>query len=214
MILFFIRIFGIGLVLIDISSKLFKSNAEEKQYSRFWIRLIFVQCCIVGLSWIFISTKVELMKNTVTWNEPTIMKGDRILVDINRTCLPSRGSFIVYSMPNPASPDSFAFAGRAVAFAGESVQLKNGMVYINGEQLNTGPFRRIRYMMNDILGQPTDTSIYRVPIGMIFVLSDNASACLDSRNFGAVNINRIKGVCYKTIWPLNRVNASLISSEN
>jgi signal peptidase I len=215
MILFFIRIFGTGLVLMDLSSKLFKSMTEEKQHSRFWIRLIFVQCCIAVLSWVLISTKVELMKIDTTWNEPSIMKGDYMLVDIKWINPPTRGSFIVYSMPpNLASPDSFFFAGRAVAFAGESIQLKNGMVYINGDQLVSGAFYRLHYKMQDILGHSTDTSVYRVPIGRIFILSDNAQKSLDSRNLGAISIDRIKGVCYKTIWPPNRVNASLISGEN
>ncbi len=89
------------------------------------------------------------------------------------------------------------FVKRVVAVAGDTVNIQNGTVYVNGaEQVLNGPVGDTKRM---------DMSIenpYIVGDNEVYVLGDNRVNSEDSRMFGAVNIDHIKG---RLVWYMGRL---------
>lgn len=85
---------------------------------------------------------------------------------------------------------------RVVGLPGDRVDIRGGLVYVNGEPLNE-PYIDNR-MVNEAMR-------YTVPEGSVFVLGDNRSNSEDSRDHGAVSVSNIIGKAACVIWPLTRM---------
>lgn len=88
------------------------------------------------------------------------------------------------------------FIKRVIATEGQTVQVKNGAVYVNEEQLSE-PYLHDRSPMPDY--GPT-----RVPNDRVFVMGDNRSNSQDSRVFGPIPQSSILGRAFVLIWPPGR----------
>lgn len=88
---------------------------------------------------------------------------------------------------------------RAIAVEGDSIEISNGEVFLNGEKLEE----------NYINGSDTfgDTFIKKIPEGKVFVMGDNRGNSLDSRNgeIGLVDIQNIKGKAIWRLYPFSKV---------
>jgi len=94
------------------------------------------------------------------------------------------------------------YVKRLIAIAGQTVQIRDGDLYVDGEKLEGERFDR-QYLSND--------SRYRfgveptlVPADHYFMLGDNSADSFDSRYWGFVNDRDIIGVPYLRVWPLSR----------
>ncbi len=85
---------------------------------------------------------------------------------------------------------------RAVALPGETVAVRNGQVYINGQSLEESWAIR--------QGGP-DYPPTRVPPHHVFVLGDNRKDSRDSRRFGPVPVDQITGQVRFIFWPLDQI---------
>ena len=95
------------------------------------------------------------------------------------------------------------FVKRLIAVGSQTVQIKEGVLYVDGARLSGEQFTR-SYWMGDPRIQygihPT-----RVPEGKFFVLGDNSRDSLDSRFWGFIDKENVIGVPLVRIWPLPRV---------
>lgn len=133
--------------------------------------------------------------------EPTIQKGDRLLADkaIYKKSKPQRGDLIVFKFPSDPKRD---FAKRLIAFGGETIEIKEGHVYING-QVITDPKIQSKYYYNR--GEYGEAGkLVAVPEGQYYVLGDNSASSHDSRYWGFVPEQNLIGKIYKIYWPINR----------
>ena len=92
-----------------------------------------------------------------------------------------------------------SYIKRVVALPGEHVQIKDGKVYINGEELEED------YLGEEVItesegGQFIDLI---VPEGTVFAMGDNRSHSADSRRFGCVPYEKIEGKVVFRFWPLD-----------
>ena len=94
------------------------------------------------------------------------------------------------------------YVKRLIAVGGQTVQIKDGHVYVDGKPL-TGP-RFDRYYYSDLPGIRYGKTPTKVPPGEWFVLGDNSSNSLDSRYWGFVNRHDFIGEPYFRVWPLDR----------
>jgi signal peptidase I len=83
---------------------------------------------------------------------------------------------------------------RVVGLPGETVEIRNGQVYVDGEMLDE-PFA-----IGDT--RPGRQSSVTVPPLHVYVLGDNRNHSNDSRNFGPVPIENIVGRAWLSYWPL------------
>ena len=141
--------------------------------------------------------------------EDTLLIGDRVLVDRVswRFSEPRRGDIVVLHSPVPPSP---VLIKRIVGMPGDTVSLKGGAVYINGQRLDEPYVRRV-----DGRSEPTEpfpTGLpwslqqpYQVPAESYFLMGDNRTDSGDSRAFGAVARGRLVGRAFGRYWPPGRI---------
>lgn len=125
--------------------------------------------------------------------EPTLYPGERLLVAkfVYYFRPPKRGDVIVFKPPKNTDKD---YVKRIIAVGGDTVQLKQGYVYVNGERLDE-PYVRFR--------SNTTTPPIQVPEGTVWVLGDNRPDSEDSRDFGEVPVSSIRGEAILIWWPLS-----------
>ena len=89
---------------------------------------------------------------------------------------------------------------RVVGLPGETVEIKNGGVYINGELLEED------YIAPNIDTRPGNRGFDKVTLAdnEIYVLGDNRPHSSDSRAFGPIYLDEISGAVGIRIWPLDR----------
>ncbi len=94
------------------------------------------------------------------------------------------------------------YVKRLIAVGGQTVQVKDGSVYVDGKKL-TGPRFDRHYTSDDprMLYGMTPTL---VPEGKWFVMGDNSANSWDSRYWGFVDKKDFIGEPYLRVWPLNR----------
>ena len=103
--------------------------------------------------------------------------------------LPERGDIVVLEHPvNRAD-----YIKRVIGLPGETVEAKNGKVYVNGKAADE-PYLH-GYVMPDFAATP-------VPQGQLFLMGDNRAVSLDSRSFGTVSMSSIIGRAMFAYWPL------------
>ena len=132
--------------------------------------------------------------------ETTLLQNDRVLVSKvdYRFSEPQPGDIVVF---NPTIDTQIPYVKRIVAVAGETLELREGNLYVNGK------LRFFAQAHGATLPQVPEVKYpYRVPDGSFFALGDNRLSSQDSRTFGAQPYNRIIGKVILRFWPLDRLN--------
>lgn len=151
--------------------------------------------------------------------EPTLVEGDRVLVEklSYRWGEPERGDVVVFEkefgalypvhddpwwedigsalkglfgFPTGGTQD---FIKRVVAVEGDTVEGREGRVFVNGEPIEE-PY----------LAEGTETSPFgavEIPKDMIFVMGDNRGNSDDSRAFGPIPVDEVVGHAFLLLWP-------------
>jgi len=143
---------------------------------------------------------------------PTLQVGDHILVnkfiygvrmpitDIQLIPIstPRRGDIVVFTYPVDPTKD---FIKRVVGVAGDAIQIRDKHVLINGESWDDphayfadGASRGHGSSPRDSYGPVT------VPDGHLFVMGDNRDRSYDSRFWGFVDLNEVKGRAFLIYW--------------
>lgn len=128
----------------------------------------------------------------------TLVKGDRVLVNKLDDGVGGidRGDIIVFDRPGGTGPDGISeLIKRVVALPGETVEGRDGQVYINGAPLDENYLDP--GVTTSTFGQET------VPDGHVWVMGDNRDFSDDSRRYKAIPDEDIVGTAFIIIWPLN-----------
>lgn len=128
--------------------------------------------------------------------EPSLVEGDRLVVDRLTYQLGEVNRFDVVILRYPNDP-SVDFVKRIVGLPGDRVQLVGGRVFLNGVGVE-----------EDFLHVPDhdDTRETLVPPGCYYVLGDNRPISCDSREFGLVPFEYLKGKVRVRFWPPARLS--------
>ena len=149
---------------------------------------------------------------------PTLQVGDHILVNkfifstkipfTDKRILPIRDpdrlDIIVFKYPEDESKD---FIKRIIGKPGDTVEIRDKVVYINGEPLvESYAIHREPSMLPEGL-QPRDNfGPVVIPKDSYFVMGDNRDQSLDSRFWGVVKAGKIKGKAFMIYWSWDREN--------
>jgi signal peptidase I len=132
-----------------------------------------------------------LVLNAVTPSmEPTLRVGEYFLADATyyRSRAPSRGDVAVYLHPKQAH---LYYIKRIVAVEGDRIAIKGGRAVVNGMMVEE-PYLDIAVAEGRFANMPE----LRVPAGHVYVLGDNRSNSVDSRDsvaHGAVPVSNLIG---------------------
>jgi signal peptidase I len=144
---------------------------------------------------------------------PTLLVGDHILVNkflfgfrvpfadgkIMAIREPERGDVIVFRYPRDRKLD---FIKRCVAVGGETVEVREKQVFINGEAVD---FEQAVFLDEGSLLTGRDTfGPVTVPEGKVFVMGDNRDNSNDSRFWGYVDLKDVKGKAMVIYWSWNK----------
>jgi signal peptidase I len=134
---------------------------------------------------------------------PTLQVGDRVLVAKFWMwfATPKRGDVYVFKYPEDPSRD---FIKRIVALPGDTVDIRDGVVFVNGFPTDE-PYvvYKDRYTMRPNRFYPTVP--FTVPENKYFALGDNRPNSQDGRFWGYVPAEDIHGPAFFRYWPLKRI---------
>lgn len=156
---------------------------------------------LVALVVVFIIHQFVFYLSTVEGSsmEPTLEDGEWLFVNkaIFYLDQPNRGDIVILKDPRNGM-DQF-LVKRIIGLPGETVQIMNYTLHINGEPIDE-PYTDVRIENGDY-GPIT------VEEGHYFVMGDNrhADGSMDSRYFGSVPFEYIKGRAEFILWPVNKV---------
>ena len=97
---------------------------------------------------------------------------------------------------------------RVIAVAGQTVELIDGRVYVDGKLLDE-PYTNNKptYSLSDSVGSAGITYPYTVPEGYVWVMGDNRTNSSDSRYFGPVSLDDVTSHAIFIFWPFGNSKA-------
>ena len=141
---------------------------------------------------------------------PTLFEGDRILVNKLSYKLHSvnRGDLIVFDTPETSGEDDLI--KRVIGLPGEFVNVEEERIEIDGGLL-LEPYLPLSSNIKSFatpvncVNRPDENYGCRIPDDHVFVMGDNRSNSRDSRFFGPVPIEDVKGRAFIRVWPIGDI---------
>jgi signal peptidase I len=126
--------------------------------------------------------------------ETTFMPGDVLVVNKLAYKLGDyqTGDVVIFHNPNYEKED---FIKRIIGTPGDTVVIKGGKVYVNGNELQE------KYISQP----PIYEGEWRVPNDALFVLGDNRNESSDSHVWGFVPLKDVVGKALFVYWPWNAI---------
>lgn len=126
--------------------------------------------------------------------QPTFHTGQFIIVSRVNYLLgdPQRGEVVVFHYPNNPTQD---YIKRVVGVPGDTVEIRETLVYVNGELLNEP------YINEPCQPSSCRDNSWTLGEDEYFMMGDNRNHSSDSRAFGAVNRQFIVGEALVRYWP-------------
>ena len=137
---------------------------------------------------------------------PTLLIGDHLLANkfIYKTTEPKRGDIIIFPLPEDPSRE---WIKRVVAVEGDTIQMINQKVYINGKYIDEPYTQHTDTLVRAGQLEPRDNfGPYLVHKGKLFVMGDNREQSFDSRFWGYVSRDTVKGKAMSLYWSWNSIS--------
>ena len=159
----------------------------KKSVIREWLEVIVVAFALALIVQTFVMKPFKIPSGSM---ENTLQVGDMIFVNrfIYMVEPPQRGDVIVFKYPENPKQD---FVKRLIGLSGDTVDIHDGTVYINGTGL-TEPY--IKAPPYDNFGPAT------IPTNDYLMLGDNRNNSRDSRYWGFLPKEMIKGKAFVIYW--------------
>ena len=159
----------------------------------------------IAVTLVFAALTAVLMFQTVTMQEssmePTLSVGDRFFMNrvVYKLSSPKRGDIIVFR--TNASDDAALHIRRVIGLPGETVQIRDGQIYIDGELYDES--RDFPEITNPGLAE----NGVSLKSGEYFVLGDNRNNSEDSRyaNIKKEKKRYIVGKIWFTCFPFEKI---------
>lgn len=181
--------------------------------------LVFIACNVVALPALSVHVRshfVEPFRIPSASMEPSVLRGDFLFADKRYNCPGCKyriqqGDVAIFAAPNDRTQLSVK---RIIALPGDRVSIEGRAVRVNGETLSSGESAEVdgtirvteraagrrewtvQWSPTEFV--PADVEL-TVPPGHVFVLGDNRSNALDSRQLGSVSMEDVVGRA-RQIW--------------
>jgi signal peptidase I len=196
---------------------------QLKAFNRWYVYLLFYMVMIFSYASVKNIAVVESFKIPSAAMYPTIIIGDRIMVDKRETTRRElqRGDLIVFLYP---ADKNKSFFKRVIGFPGDRVRTEGTDLYLNGKKLAHVLVKseNEETVFSELLGNhyyevsylPYRSFVdqeYVVPDGHLFMMGDNRDNSVDSREYGFVPMSDVTGRAAYIYWSTNfkRIGQSL-----
>jgi signal peptidase I len=161
-----------------------------------FIETVVIALVIAVVLYLFIMTPHEVLGNSM---HPTYKNGEYLMANklTYKFGEPRRGDVIIFKYS-----DTQDFIKRIIGIPGETVMIKDGKVYVNGSQLNEDAYLKdtVYTSGGEYLAEGETLTLGE---NKYFVLGDNRPHSSDSRTFGPISKDRIKGKAWIVYLPLS-----------
>ena len=163
-----------------------------------WIVYILI---IIGLTYLIITFVGQRTMVSGSSMETTLQNGDNLIVDkiSYRFRDPKRYDIIVF--PYKYEEDTY-YIKRIIGMPGETIQIQDGYVYINGEKLTSDIYGKERINNPQTAAEP-------ITLGEdeYFVMGDNRNHSMDSRDpsVGVLKRSDLIGRAWMRIYPFDNI---------
>jgi signal peptidase I len=115
----------------------------------------------------------------------------------------TRGDIIVFDPPETwTSGGGVPFIKRIIGLPGDTVELRDGQVYVNGVKLNE-PYIHMDSGPPRSDPQLGGQSLWLIQKDQLFVMGDHRDNSADSRSFGPIEISKVIGRAWLRYWPFD-----------
>ena len=160
---------------------------------RFIVSLIIVITLALSIR-LFITEPVRVDGDSM-W--PTLKNNERLFVEKVSLWFepPKRGEIVICYYPGYTA----SCVKRVIGLPGDTVSITNGILYVNGEELDESEYWNERGNIALDMGETV------IPENSVFVVGDNRNYSRDSRAWGVGSIpyERVAARAHYVIWPLN-----------
>jgi signal peptidase I len=181
------------------------------------LRFLLIVLSIVGVLLVLAAITSKLYRIPSSSMEPTVHcakpgagclgdEPDRIAVSkvVYKVRDPKREDIVAYRLPARAAercgaPAGSTFVHRIIGLPGESVAVRNGVVFVDGRKLTEPYIAAGRRDRDSSPARPITKDQY-------YVLGDNRAQSCDSRVWGLVARERLIGPRIATYWPWDRIS--------
>ncbi|GFN33886.1 signal peptidase I [Paenibacillus xylaniclasticus] len=170
-------------------------SARRFKELREWLLAIAIAVIVSMLIQNYAFAQVQVFNISM---QNTLVEGQRLFEDklSYHFTSPKRGQIVIIK----DKAEQRNLVKRVIALPGETVEFRDGFVYVNGNKLDE-PYVKGQSFPNGLV------TPYTVPSNHVFVMGDNRERSEDSRAFGAVPYSDIEGRVLFRIWPLSKFGA-------
>jgi signal peptidase I len=174
-----------------------RSSGKRGGFLEFLVILLVAFALVFGFVKPFVLEAFRVPSESMV---PTLEVGDRILANkfIYHFTDPKKGDIIVFDSVD--EEDDQTLVKRVVGVAGDEIQVEDGVLFVNGEAQNES-------YLNQELPFRGSYGPTEVPEGHIFVMGDNRGNSADSRVFGPLPLENVKGEAFVRFWPISKIGS-------
>ncbi len=180
----------------DLALEFIKSEKGRPIFT--WIFQIAVTLALAAVVAILFFQSITMQESSM---EPTLLTGERFFVNklIYKFTSPERGDIIAFT--KDGSDDAPIHIKRVIGLPGETIEIRDGMIYIDGEE----------YREKEKLPQITNPGLAEDGVTLdgneYFVLGDNRNNSEDSRFAEVQNVNKkyIEGKLWFCVYPADQM---------
>jgi len=188
------------------------SFLKKNSVAREWIESIIIAFVLAMFIRTFFIQAFKIPSGSM---RPTLIERDRLMVNKLRygpkvpfskkkrlpgITEPKRGDVLVFVYPTDPSRD---FIKRLIGLGGETIEIKEGNIYVNGQIIEDPRIKETYYYNRGDHGKEQQKII--VPEEYYYVLGDNSGSSSDSRFWGFVPQENVIGRAEMIYWPFSRM---------
>ncbi len=180
------------------------ASTREPGIIRRFLSLVVTVPLVLVAAWGIRTYVIEPFEVPSASMESTIMTGDMVFAEkvSYHFSSPQAGDIVVFADPQIPSR---VLIKRVIATEGQTVNLVDGVVYVDGVAQSEPYVVGDSYPLETTAGNVSLSYPYTVPSGHVWVMGDNRENSADSRYFGSIDVSTVFGKAVVVYWPINHI---------
>jgi signal peptidase I len=174
---------------------------KKKSETFEWVKFIMFAIVLVVIVRTLFFTPIVVDGESMN---PTLHDKDRMIV--TKVGEPKRFDIVVFH-----APDGRDYIKRVIGLPGDRIEYKNDVLYINGKAYNEPYLEKYKKRLNEgtltysFTLNETAVGSDTVPKDSLFVMGDNRRHSRDSRDIGAIPMEKVIGTTNVVFYPIKEV---------